>query len=92
MAEAGRQVEPAFAATEVVRVVHGGLALADDLSRGIAAGQLRLHYQPIINLETGRAVGVEALVRWQHPERGLLEPLEFMDVAERTDVILLLGA
>jgi EAL domain-containing protein (putative c-di-GMP-specific phosphodiesterase class I) len=67
------------------------LAIANDLRRAIGTGQLRLLYQPQVNLATGKMVGVEALVRWQHPERGLLGPVEFIPVAEETHLIVALG-
>jgi EAL domain-containing protein (putative c-di-GMP-specific phosphodiesterase class I) len=69
----------------------GGLRLASALRWGIANDELRLHFQPVVSLETGRPVGVEALVRWQHPERGLLPPAEFIGIAERTGLIEPLG-
>ena len=72
-------------------VVADPLVVAGELRYGIGAGQLRLHYQPIMSLVSGQPVGVEALVRWQHPERGLLAPVDFLDVAEDTDLILSLG-
>ncbi|MEO8121021.1 MAG: GGDEF domain-containing phosphodiesterase, partial [Rhodoferax sp.] len=50
-----------------------------------------LHYQPKINLQTGRIVGVEALIRWQHPERGLLSPAQFVPIAEDCGLILPIG-
>ena len=46
-----------------------------------------LHYQPKVDLESGKVVGVEALVRWQHPTRGLMPPAEFVPMAERTGLI-----
>ncbi len=55
------------------------------------AGQLALYYQPISRLSTGRMFGYEALVRWRHPERGLLEPLDFISLAEETGLIIPLG-
>jgi predicted signal transduction protein with EAL and GGDEF domain len=63
------------------------LALAGDLRRAIAQGELLLDYQPQARLETGEIVGVEALMRWEHPERGLLAPSEFIPIAERTALI-----
>ena len=66
--------------------------LAADLPGAVARGELRLHYQPIVDLRSGAIKGVEALVRWQHPERGLLPPGRFIPVAERTGSIVEIGA
>jgi diguanylate cyclase (GGDEF)-like protein len=60
------------------------LALLGDLRRGLDAGELELHFQPKILLETGRATGMEALVRWHHPVRGLLSPADFIPLAEQS--------
>ncbi|MFQ1002202.1 putative bifunctional diguanylate cyclase/phosphodiesterase [Modestobacter sp. SSW1-42] len=60
----------------------GRLALVEELRTGMARGELVLHYQPQVAVRTGRTVGVEALVRWQHPARGLLPPAEFLPAAE----------
>ncbi len=60
-----------------------GLSVLTDLRRSIDRGALTLEYQPVIVLETGQVQGFEALVRWPHPERGLLYPPQFLDLAER---------
>ena len=78
-----------------VRRVRGGddqhsverLALAGDLRHAIASKQLVLFYQPVVDVVTGELVGAEALVRWQHPERGLIPPDEFIPTAETTGAI-----
>jgi diguanylate cyclase (GGDEF)-like protein len=63
------------------------LVLAAELREGISRGELVLHYQPKLAVNSGEVVGVEALVRWRHPKRGLVPPAEFIELAERTDVI-----
>jgi diguanylate cyclase (GGDEF)-like protein/PAS domain S-box-containing protein len=63
------------------------LVLLSELRRGLAAGQLVVHYQPKVALDDGTVVGVEALVRWQHPVRGLLAPVGFLAAVERTALI-----
>ncbi|UEL27742.1 EAL domain-containing protein [Pseudarthrobacter sp. L1SW] len=63
-----------------------------ELRHGISDGALRVHYQPRVDLRTGLASGVEALVRWQHPTRGLLPPSEFITMAEESGLVLPLGA
>jgi diguanylate cyclase (GGDEF)-like protein len=63
------------------------LSLLGELRRAIEGDELVLHYQPKVSLEDDRVTGVEALVRWQHPEHGLLQPGEFVPLAERTGTI-----
>jgi diguanylate cyclase (GGDEF)-like protein len=63
------------------------LSLLSDLRKAIAENQLKLHYQPKVDLRRGRLVGVEALVRWDHPVRGIVLPSEFIPFAEQTGVI-----
>jgi diguanylate cyclase (GGDEF)-like protein len=62
-----------------------------DLRRALHRGEFRLHYQPIVSLSTGWIAGVEALVRWEHPDRGLVEPADFIAMAEETGAIVPLG-
>lgn len=68
------------------------LDLATQLRHAIDGGQLRLHYQPILRLDGDRFAGAEALLRWQHPTRGLLGPQEFLEIAEDTGLIVQIGA
>ncbi|MDX1502039.1 MAG: EAL domain-containing protein [Thermoanaerobaculia bacterium] len=67
------------------------LRMETELSRGIREGELELHYQPIVDLKAGRLSGFEALVRWRHPQRGLLPPGEFISIAEETGLSVPLG-
>ncbi|HET9344503.1 MAG TPA: GGDEF domain-containing phosphodiesterase, partial [Candidatus Limnocylindrales bacterium] len=65
--------------------------LGTQLQVAAELGQLRLVYQPIVSLRTGRPAGFEALVRWEHPERGMVAPVEFIELAEENGAILPIG-
>jgi diguanylate cyclase (GGDEF)-like protein len=66
-------------------------ALELDLRRALLHGQFELHYQPVVNLTTLQVTGMEALLRWQHPERGTVSPAEFIPLAEEIGLIVPLG-
>ncbi len=76
---------------EMHAVALARLELKTDLERAIVAGEFVLHYQPIIDLARGDMAGMEALVRWEHPVRGMLNPLEFIPLVEDTGLIVPLG-
>jgi len=81
-----RVFEPGMYSASVAR-----LELDGDLRRAIQRDQLLLHYQPVVSLGTSRVVALEALVRWQHPTRGLVQPDEFIPLAEENGLIVEIG-
>jgi len=72
-------------------VVRDRVRVADELRLALDRGELELYYQPQVELATGRIIGLEALIRWNHQTRGLLTPASFIPIAERTGAILPLG-
>ena len=81
-----RRYEPALHLAAVDR-----LEVRSELERALAAGAFELRYQPVVELGGGGMVGVEALVRWRHPRRGLVAPADFIPVAEETGLVVPLG-
>lgn len=82
----GRSRWEVFDAAMAARMV-AELKLENDLYNALERGELRVHYQPVVSLGDGRVRGFEALVRWQHPDRGLVMPGEFVPLAEKTGQI-----
>ncbi|HXE37983.1 MAG TPA: EAL domain-containing protein, partial [Azonexus sp.] len=80
-----------FFRDEIQQAAVRRLGLESDLRKAIVKQQFLLHYQPQLDLRSGRLVGVEALIRWQHPERGLVSPMDFIPIAEETGLILSIG-
>ncbi len=78
--------DPAMHAAALIR-----LQLETDLRHAVERGEFELHYQPIIELTSGRIAGVEALARWRHPQRGIIQPSAFIAEAEETGLIIPIG-
>ena len=81
-----------FHSAELDTQVHLRVNLTEELWTGIERGELELHYQPQVAIETGQILGLEALARWNHPKRGLIMPSIFIPIAEKSAVIRRLGS
>jgi len=91
-AKRGHRGNYAFFTPSMHQKAIGHFALAQDLRQSLQQGDLTMHYQPIVNLETSVVVGFEALMRWHHPERGWVPPTVFIPIAEQSQLILDLGS
>jgi EAL domain-containing protein (putative c-di-GMP-specific phosphodiesterase class I) len=81
-----------FFEPEMDRCAQARRELEIDLREALASEQIEVHYQPLVELASGEIIGLEALVRWPHPQRGFVAPSEFITLAEETNLIAPLGA
>lgn len=82
---------PEIISQQYFKVLQRAVLKDADLKRAIAQAEFRVYYQPVVSLTTGNTTGFEALIHWQHPERGLVHPSEFMDAAEASGLIVPMG-
>lgn len=81
-----------FYSKELTLEARSSLSLEFQLSQAVKLNELKLFYQPVIDSKTGRVIGAEALVRWQHPSQGLMSPIHFIPLAENTGLIIEIGS
>jgi EAL domain-containing protein (putative c-di-GMP-specific phosphodiesterase class I) len=81
----------AFYSEDMNQGMHERMRIESGLRHALGSGQLMLHYQPKFSIEDGHIIGAEALVRWKHPERGLVPPAEFIPLAEATGLVVQVG-
>ncbi len=81
-----------FYTQEMTSRMHAQISLENDLRRALDNGQLALHYQPLVDMHGGAILGAEALLRWHHPVHGFVPPADFIPLAERSGLILPIGA
>ncbi len=80
-----------FFSPEINSEAEDRIALERDIKKAVARNEFLLYYQPQLDIKTGRLIGFEALIRWQHPERGMVSPAKFIPIAEDTGVIIQIG-
>ena len=84
-----QEPDEAFSQTQQHLIEH--IRIASDIGEALKRNEFQLYYQPIILIKDERLAGFEALIRWMHPEKGMIPPMQFLNVAEETDQILPIG-